>query len=249
MSLQSATCSDRTRSAVFTRPPMAARRGRTRTSSTKTPDSPMLRWIPRIRTCSMPRRTSGAGRHGASTAAARAAVYGRPAMRARHGRSCRAMDSRRPSQSAESVSTSPVRSRRRFTRRSKSAPSGGTGAGVNADGSLQLPGQGRGGPGGPGRPASSRTPLPRRLTRRKAGCGARTTAARPGGSYRTRGTAGCTTARSASIRPIPKSRTRVARHSSRPSTAARSGGAARHPSQRSSRHLDQSARQPAHSAR
>ena len=81
-------------------------------------------------------------------------------------------------------------------------PSGGTGAGVNADGSLIPPGQGRGAGGGAGR-GDPNAPH-RRLIRRKAGCGARTTAARPGGSYRTRGTAGCTTARSASIRPIPE---------------------------------------------
>ena len=82
-------------------------------------------------------------------------------------------------------------------------PSGGTGAGVNADGSLIPPGQGRGAGGGAGRGAIRTLPH-HRLIRRKAACGARTTAERPGGSYRTRGTAGCTTARSASIRPIPE---------------------------------------------
>ena len=64
-----------------------------------------------------------------------------------------------------------------------------------------------------------RLPIPRR-----AASGARTTAARPGGSCRTRATAGCTTARSGSIPPTRRSRTRAARRSSRASMAERTGG-------------------------
>ena len=80
-------------------------------------------------------------------------------------------------------------------------PSGGTGAGVNDDGTLVPPGQGRGGGGGGGGARSERLPRP---IRRRAASGDRTTAARRGGSCRTRAIAGCTTARSASIPTNPE---------------------------------------------
>ena len=59
--------------------------------------------------------------------------------------------------------------------------------------------------------------------RRRAACGARTTAGRRGTSSPTRATGGCITARSESIRRIRRLRTRAVRRSSRRWTAARRG--------------------------
>ena len=106
----------------------------------------------------------------------------------------------------------------RSTRRSKSAPSGGTGAGVNDDGTLVPPGQGRWWRRRPRQPECAASPARSEEERRVAiGRRRQDVAVR----VEPRAIAGCTTARCASIRPIPRSPTRAARRSSRPSTAAR----------------------------
>ena len=100
-------------------------------------------------------------------------------------------------------------------------PSGGTGAGVNDDGTLSRRADAAATPRGPVAAAAA-TPTPPRShpIRRRAACGGRTMAARRGAAWRTRAIAGCTTARSASTRPTRRSRIRVGPRSSRPSTAA-----------------------------
>ena len=134
------------------------------------------------------------------------------------------------------------------TRRSKSEPSGGTGAGVNDDGSLMPPGQGAAAAVAADAAARTRhapAPIPRR-----AASGDPTTAARRGGSCRTMAIAGCTTARSASIPTNPE----IAYQGGAPFFKTVDGGktlaaGAGDPAQRPSRDLDRSEERQPHPAR
>ena len=97
---------------------------------------------------------------------------------ARPGRSSRATACRTIRSSAASASTSPVEADDIYAP-IEVGPSGGTGAGVNDDGTLRSPGRDAAAVAADGRGASAAAPRP---IRRRAASGAPTTAARRGGS-------------------------------------------------------------------
>ena len=169
-----------------------------------------------------PPRISGGARRGASTAAARQRHVEDDRRRQDVDEADGTTACRPTRSSGASASTSRARSPPTIYASIEVGPSGGTGAGVNDDGTLRRPASGRRAAVGAG--AAAQPPPDPNEARHLAIGRWREDVEVP---VEPDGSAGCTTARSASIPPIPRSPIRAARRSSRPSMAARRGSRCR----------------------
>ena len=196
-----ATSSDPTPSAASTRRRTAARRGRTRNSSTTTPASPTSSCDPTNPEHAV-RRVVPAPPHavGLQRRRHRAAESGRPPTAARPGRK---LTGQRPARQPVigRIGLDFARSKpQTIYAQIEVGPSGGTGAGVNEDGTLRRPAAGA---AAVRAVAVAARGIGRRPIRPKPASGARTTAASRGVLSNTT-IARCTTARSASIPTNPE---------------------------------------------